>query len=117
MTRADTDLVKVHFKGKEDDFIIMAESSDAVKKWKNDKSTPLVDVVNSFDVFTTHKHGAQGQLDRASRALLDNEFGSSKEDDVVKQILEKGEVQETKGAARQGQTNPVNGPGVANYVS
>jgi hypothetical protein len=56
MTRADNDQVKVHYKGNEDDFIIMAESVEAVKKWKEDKSTPLVDVVNSFDVFCTHKY-------------------------------------------------------------
>jgi len=117
VTRADNDVVKVHFKGKEDDFVIIADSQDAVKKWKSDKSTPLVDVVNSFDVFVTHKHGVQGALDRASKSVLENEFGSSKEDDVVKQILEKGDVQETKGSARQGQTNPVNGPGVGSYVS
>jgi hypothetical protein len=56
MTRADTEQVKVHYKGNEDDFVIMAESVEAVKRWKEDKSTPLVDVVNSFDVFTTHKY-------------------------------------------------------------
>jgi hypothetical protein len=56
MTRADSDQVKVHYKGSEDDFVVMAESIDAVKRWKEDKSTPLVDVVNSFDVFTTHKY-------------------------------------------------------------
>jgi hypothetical protein len=56
MTRADTEQIKVHYKGNEDDFIVMAESVEAVKRWKEDKSTPLVDVVNSFDVFTTHKY-------------------------------------------------------------
>jgi hypothetical protein len=55
MTRADTEQVKVHYKGKEDDFIVLAESVDAVKKWKGDKTIPLIDVVNSFDVFTTNK--------------------------------------------------------------
>jgi ribosome maturation protein Sdo1 len=112
MTRADTEQVKVHYKGKEDDFIVLAESVDAVKKWKGDKTIPLIDVVNSFDVFTTNKHGVQGQLDRASKGVLENEFGSSKDDDVVTKILEKGDVQETKAHARQGERNPTNGPGV-----
>lgn len=56
-------LVKVHYKGKggvkssdhPEDFIVFAESADAVKKWKSDKSTPLVDVCNSFEVFVTGK--------------------------------------------------------------
>src|ERR1700742_574661 len=96
MTRADTEQVKVHFKGGDDDFIVMAESVDAVKAWKKDSSKPLVDVVNSFQVFVTGKQGAQGQMNRASKAALENEFGTSKDDDVVKKILEKGEVQEVK---------------------
>jgi Shwachman-Bodian-Diamond syndrome (SBDS) protein len=56
MTRADTEQTKVHYKGKDDDFVIIAESPDAVKRWKGDKTVPLVDVVNSFDVFCTHKY-------------------------------------------------------------
>jgi ribosome maturation protein Sdo1 len=59
MVRADTEQIKVHYKGNDDDFIIMVESADAVKKWKEDKSTPLIDVVNSYDVFCTHKYGTR----------------------------------------------------------
>jgi hypothetical protein len=39
------------------------------------------------------RHGAQGQLDEASKAVLDNEFGSHNEDEVIKQILTKGQIQ------------------------
>lgn len=52
-----------------------------------------LDLHTDFDV---HRQGAQGKLDKASNAELDNEFGTHKEDDVVKQILEKGNLQETK---------------------
>jgi hypothetical protein len=55
MTKGDTQQTKIHYKGTEDDFIILAESVEAVKKWKEDKTIPLIDVVNSFDVFTTGK--------------------------------------------------------------
>jgi hypothetical protein len=55
MTRGDGEIVKVHYRGKEDDFVIMVEGAEAVKRWKADKTIPLVDVVNSFDVFVTHK--------------------------------------------------------------
>jgi ribosome maturation protein Sdo1 len=41
---------------------------------------------------TMHRQGSQGILDGASNASLDNEFGTHKDDDVVAQILEKGEV-------------------------
>lgn len=96
MPRGEGETVKVHYKGSDDDFIVMAESISAVNKWKEDKSTALVDVVDSFDVFVTHKQGAQGLLDRASKSSLENEFGTSNEDEIVKKILEKGEVQESK---------------------
>lgn len=43
-----------------------------------------------------HRHGSQGILDTASQQMLDAEFGTHKEEDVVKQILEKGTVQETE---------------------
>jgi hypothetical protein len=42
------------------------------------------------------RHGAQGNLDTASKSTLENEFGSVSEDEVIKQILEKGELQESK---------------------
>lgn len=44
----------------------------------------------------TPRHGTQGVLDTASHGTLDDEFGTHKEEDVVMQILEKGDVQETE---------------------
>lgn len=42
------------------------------------------------------RQGAQGTLDGASKATLENEFGTHVDDDVIKQILEKGTLQETE---------------------
>ena len=42
------------------------------------------------------RHGVQGQMNRASKAQLENQFDSTKDDDCVKHILEKGDVQEHK---------------------
>ena len=47
-----------------------------VEKYRKDSSMPLVQVVDSYDIFVTHKHGAQGVLDRASHSQLENEFGT-----------------------------------------
>ena len=58
------------------------------------------------------RHGAQGVLDAASKSTLENEFGTSKEDDCLVKILEKGALQETEGAERQGPKNDARG-GVA----
>ncbi len=38
-------------------------------------------------------HGTQGILNTASKGTLENEFGTSNEDEVIKQILQKGDVQ------------------------
>lgn len=46
---------KVHYKGKEDDFVIFVESVEAVQNWKKDSSIPLAQVVNGWKVFITHK--------------------------------------------------------------
>jgi len=40
-----------------------------------------------------NRHGAQGLLDGASKGLLESEFGTSNEDDVMVKILERGEYQ------------------------
>ena len=42
------------------------------------------------------RHGAQGHLDGASKAILENEFETSNEDECIIKILENGEVQQTR---------------------
>lgn len=46
---------KIHYQGNNDDFIIIAESGKAVRDWKKDKSIPLAQVVNGWNIFVTHK--------------------------------------------------------------
>ena len=40
-----------------------------------------------------HRHGAQGTMDGASNATLENEFGTKNEDECISKILEGGSVQ------------------------
>ncbi|KAF2662505.1 shwachman-Bodian-diamond syndrome protein [Lophiostoma macrostomum CBS 122681] len=104
---------KVHLKGKDDDFIIFVDSAEAVQNWKNDSSVPLAQVVNGWKIFVTHKQGTQGILDAASNSDLENQFGTHREEDVVKQILEQGTVQDVDAKERQGDKNITKGPSVA----
>ena len=68
-------------------------NGDEYKKWiKGDKTIPLADVVDSFDVFHTGT-GAQGIMGRPSKQLLDTVFESHKDVDVVTHILERGQLQ------------------------
>jgi ribosome maturation protein Sdo1 len=101
---------KVFYQGSSEGFVIFVESADIVRKWKEDKTVPLTEVVAGWKVMTTeyavmqaerlkfvltdrNRHGKQGVLNTASNSQLENEFGTKKEEDVVKQILEKGDIQ------------------------
>lgn len=45
--------------------------------------------------FLVFRQGAQGAHDSASKGQLENEFGTSKDDEVIIAILEKGTAQES----------------------
>ncbi|KAI0135433.1 shwachman-Bodian-diamond syndrome protein [Daldinia grandis] len=105
MTKGEATQVKVHYKGKEDDFIIFVDDIETYRKWKNDKSVPMAHFISAFKIFVTHKQGAQGQMDGASKSTLENEFGVSNEDEVIKKILESGTIQESEFPERQGPKN------------
>lgn len=49
----------------------------------------------------SHRQGAQGIMDSASKGSLESEFGTHKEDDVIAQILEKGTIVESEVSTQQ----------------
>ena len=55
-------------------------------------ATAIPSLVNNISA----RHGAQGTLDRASNALLENEFGTKDHAEVLAKILEQGDVKETR---------------------
>ncbi|KAI4280655.1 MAG: hypothetical protein L6R38_004280 [Xanthoria sp. 2 TBL-2021] len=105
MTRGNVHLSKVHYQGKDEDFVIFVDDVKAVQKWKEDRSIPLAQVVNGFIIFITHKHGAQNAHDEASKQVLENEFGTHNEDECMIKILEGGILQETVSGEHQGPKN------------
>ncbi|KAI5844010.1 ribosome maturation protein, partial [Morchella snyderi] len=105
MPRGNTQQTKVVYKGKNDDFIVFIDSIADLEKWKKDPSVPLAQVLNGWKVFCTHKQGAQGIMDEASKANLSDEFGTSVEEEVVKRILQGGSPQVGVSSERQGDTN------------
>ncbi|KAK0734141.1 ribosome maturation protein, partial [Lasiosphaeria miniovina] len=100
---------KIHYQGSEDDFIVFVDSAEDYQKWLDDKSTALANVVSSFQVFVTHKHGAQGPFDTASKGSLEAEFGSEDEEVAIKKILEEGTLQESQMGERNGSRNDADG--------
>lgn len=55
MTRGEATQIKVHYKGKNDDFLVFVDDSEEYKKWKSDSSIPMAHFVSAFKVFVTHK--------------------------------------------------------------
>lgn len=56
MTRGTGNQAKMHYQGKEEDFVIFVDDVKAVQDWKNDRSIPLAQVVSGFKIFVTHKY-------------------------------------------------------------
>jgi len=75
-----------------DEFICVV-NPDELKKWKDgDTTIPLIQVVDSFQVFFSNQ-GNQGLLGKPSKQQLENTFGTSVDVDVIKLILSKGKEQ------------------------
>ena len=56
MPRGNAGQTKVHYQGKEEDFVVMVDDVEQVQKWKNDRSIPLAQVVSGWKIFITHKY-------------------------------------------------------------
>ncbi|CAI7661362.1 hypothetical protein PCG10_004688 [Penicillium crustosum] len=109
MARGNETANKIFYKGSSDDFIVFVDDLETLKKWKSDRSVPLTEVLNGWKIFVTHSHGAQGVLDTASQSALQNEFGTTKDDECMVKILEGGEYQATTAREREGGKNDSNG--------
>ncbi|KAI8092192.1 ribosome maturation protein [Gilbertella persicaria] len=83
--------VKVVYKGADSNEFFVIANADMVTKWKSDKTVPLVDVVQSFDVFTTTNKSNTGEYISPSKGLLESTFNTTNVDDIVKKILSEGE--------------------------
>jgi ribosome maturation protein Sdo1 len=57
-----------------------------------DKSIPLIEVVESFDIFDVANKGATGKAIRPTHAALANTFGTSDTELIISKILETGKV-------------------------
>ncbi|KAB8078495.1 DUF1960-domain-containing protein [Aspergillus leporis] len=109
MTRGNKRQSKVIYKGQTEDFVIMVEDTAAVQSWRRDHSIPLAQVLDGWKIFTSHQHGAGGIHNEASRATIENEFGTSDDNEAILRILDQGEIQENINTERQGIRNESQG--------
>ncbi|ODV91670.1 hypothetical protein CANCADRAFT_23328 [Tortispora caseinolytica NRRL Y-17796] len=84
----------VFYQGEVEDFMVIVIDKESLMEWRKDNSKPLVEVVANFTTFTTKGGGSQGIVGTASKMVLENEFGTSKEEEVLKHILQKGHYQQ-----------------------
>ncbi|QRV87877.1 shwachman-bodian-diamond syndrome protein [Ceratobasidium sp. AG-Ba] len=74
-------------------------------------SVPLALIVDSFSVFYCEQ-GHTGKFGKASKQQLENSYGTSKDDEVVKKILETGIAQTSSSfTSKFGDTNMSRGSG------
>ncbi|KAK7924909.1 hypothetical protein PG985_006963 [Apiospora marii] len=106
MVKGEAVQTKFHYKSQDgEDFIVFVDDVETMKKWKEDSSIPMAHFISTFKIFVTHKQGTQGQLDGASKATLENEFGTSNDEEVIKTILQKGTQEVSQFPGRDGPKN------------
>ncbi|TFY71357.1 hypothetical protein EVG20_g1664 [Dentipellis fragilis] len=96
MTKAITKVVFKPSTTSSVSYIVIVNAPE-YKRWKEgDTTIPLVEVVDSFDVYRSEQ-GNQGLLGRPSNQDLDTDFGTHKDDDVVTHILQNGKEESSEG--------------------
>ncbi|CAE6492085.1 unnamed protein product [Rhizoctonia solani] len=92
-----------------EEFMIVVNPVEYKKYKDGDTSVALSLIVDSFDAFHSSS-GHTGQWGKASKQQLEGAFGTSRDDDVVKQILDKGISKSSASfASKFGDTNSARG--------
>jgi len=63
-----------------------------VEKWRTDKTIPLVDVVDRFEIYEVSNGGNTGLYEKPSKASLHNTFDTHDETAVIQRILTDGKI-------------------------
>ncbi|CAG8636550.1 24836_t:CDS:2, partial [Racocetra persica] len=80
--------------GGREEFFVYADP-DMVQKWRKDKTIPLVDVIQSFEVFEVYNGGREGIAGRPSNQKLENAFGTTNDMEIIQQIIQHGTIHST----------------------
>eukprot|EP01097_Dermamoeba_algensis_P009622 TRINITY_DN684_c0_g1_i2.p1 TRINITY_DN684_c0_g1~~TRINITY_DN684_c0_g1_i2.p1 ORF type:complete len:110 (-),score=21.52 TRINITY_DN684_c0_g1_i2:199-528(-) len=74
-----------------EEFLILVHDTMPLK-WRKDRSIPLTEVVEGFEIFQTEGKGHNGRTYRPNHDLLKNSFGTSNETEMIERILLEGEL-------------------------
>ncbi|CAG8619689.1 3321_t:CDS:2, partial [Dentiscutata heterogama] len=78
-------------KNSREEFFVYADP-DMVQQWRKDKTVPLVNVVQCFEIFETYNGGKDGIVGHPSKQKLENAFGTSDNQEVIQQIIQEGVI-------------------------
>ncbi|RHZ46745.1 hypothetical protein Glove_606g144 [Diversispora epigaea] len=70
---------------------------ETIKKWRKDKTIPIAECIEAYDIFETVAGGNEGLAGRPSKWKLENAFGTSEIEDVISIMLEAAMINETRG--------------------
>jgi ribosome maturation protein Sdo1 len=73
------------------DLIVFANPG-MTNRWRNDKSIPLVDVIQRFEIFDSATKGLQGKVNHVSKQRIFDALGTSNTEEAIRQILTHGEI-------------------------
>ncbi|ORX92739.1 hypothetical protein K493DRAFT_285475 [Basidiobolus meristosporus CBS 931.73] len=82
-------------KEKSDSEFVVYVNPDIYSKWKSDKSIPITDVVQTFNVYVTRGGGNTGVSETPSHQELDSVFDTANNTAVVEHILLHGSLKGT----------------------
>ncbi|SHO79273.1 Uncharacterized protein MSYG_3623 [Malassezia sympodialis ATCC 42132] len=75
-----------------DEYIVLVNPETYVSWRSGDKTIPLADVVDTFQIFSSGQ-GSQGIMGQLSKQELHTVFGTSNTDDAIVKLLEAGTLQ------------------------
>ncbi|KAI9309055.1 hypothetical protein BJ944DRAFT_284923 [Cunninghamella echinulata] len=84
--------LKVYVQDDQNNELYVVVDPDSYNKWKSDKTIPIVEVVQSYDIYTSPPGGNILPADKPSRAHLEDVLGTSKTEEAVERIIERGNV-------------------------
>lgn len=72
--------------------MVLMVNTEVLDRYRKDKSIPLVEVVDKFEVFKYETPGKSGRLVHPSKTELKNCFGTTNETEIVEFMLEHGDL-------------------------
>ncbi|KAK9701260.1 hypothetical protein K7432_011797 [Basidiobolus ranarum] len=88
--------------------------ADIYADWKDDKSVPVTDVIQAYNVYTTHTGGNTGVVIAPTKSDLEKVFGFSHDAEVVEFILNHGTAKGVAHSKTRGESEHSHGSEVNN---